>query len=370
GNLSAGQSLSIESINSEHSYLTAAVGFTNAGSITLTSTETSPNQAALIVSTGTLTNSGSISVEAGVGGLRFLEGNLTNTGTIAINQTTKYDVKATLTNAGALNIASGVSLTVTAASTVSNESGGMIAATGTGSLVQTEGTFNQGLGKTTTTKTAEPVILDRVALHYSDKGASKIAQRGASTLSGTINKGQTLSIQSSCSEHAVDNAAGSFLNSGTINLTNAETCPNNVTLNLTGGTLENKGTINVLYPHGGIRAIEGSLINVKTLSIANDPSQALKVTGTYSQGAVASLKLTIAGTTNFSRLAVTGAVTIGGKLSLKQLKFTGKAAESFGIVSGASRTGEFSGVTGNAIKGGLLHYLPHYTATGVNLVVE
>ena len=373
GNVSSGQSIVIESNNSENAYLTAAVGFASAGTITLTSIETSPNQAAMIITSGTLTTSGSIKSEVGVGGLRFLEGSVTNTGTIAVNATTRFDTpKATLTNQGTISVASGVSLLANAEPTVSNEAGGMIAATGSGALVQTQGTFNQGLGKTTTSKTSEAVILDRVALHYTDKGVSKIAQRGASTLSGTINKKVTLSIQSSCSAHAVDTAAGSFANSGTINLTNAETCPNNATLNLAGGTLENKGTVNVLFPHGGTRSIEGSLTNEKTLSIGNDASQALKVTGSYAQsGAKAALKLTIAGSTNFSRLNVSGAVTLAGKLALKQLKFTGKAAESFAIIGGASsRTGEFASVTGNAIKGGGLHYIPHYTATGVNLVVE
>jgi hypothetical protein len=371
GNISAGQSLVIESTNSEHARMTAAGSFSSAGTITLTNSETSPNTASLTVSSGTLANSGTIEVEAGVGGSRNLQGNLTNTGTLAINANTAYNAsEKTLLNQGAISVATGVALTVSGNSTVSNESGGMIAATGTGVLVEVGGTFNQGLGKTTTAKTSEPVILSGVALHYTDKGASRLSLRGASSLSGTVNKGQTLSLQSTCSLHAEVTAAGGFLNSGTINLTNAETCPNNVRLNLAGGTLENKGTINALYPHGGSRTIEGSLVNEKTLLIGNDPSQSLKVTGSYSQGAKATLKLTIAGTSNYSRLAVGGSVAISGKLALKQLKFVGKAAETFAIVGGASRTGEFSSITGNAIKGGSLHYVAHYTPTGANLVVE
>jgi hypothetical protein len=371
GNLAAGQTLSIESTVSENAETKAAGSFTNAGSIVLTNGDSSPNYAALEVLAGTLTNSGTISSELAKGGQRFIEGNVTNTGTVAINATTKYDTAgATLINKGAINIATGVTLLASAHPTISNESGGSITATGSGALLQTEGTFNQGLGKTSVSKTSEPVLLDRVALNYTDKGASKIAQRGAGTLSGTVNKGSTLSIQSTCAEHAVSNAAGSILNSGTINLTNADSCPNNATVNLTGGTLENKGTINVLFPHGGARTIEGGLINEKTLSIANGAGQTLNVTGTFAQSAKASLKLTIAGTTNFSKLAVTGAVALAGKLSLKQLKFTGKAGESFAIITGASRSGEFASVSGNAIKGGSLHYLPQYTATGVNLVVE
>jgi fibronectin-binding autotransporter adhesin len=373
GNISVGQSLVIESINGEHSYATAASSFTNAGTITLTSTEANPNQAALTVSSGTLTNSGSIKVETGVGGARYIQGNVTNTGTITINASTQYNISgAVLVNQGTISIASGVVLNASANPTISNEAGGIVAVTGTGALVQTEGTFNQGLGKTTTVKTSEPVILVRVALHYTGAGASKITQQAASSLSGPISKGQTLTIESSCTAHAEVSAAASFLNSGTLNLTNAGTCANNVTLTVAGGagTLENKGTINVLFPHGGVRSIAGSLINASTLAIANDPSQSLKVSGSFSQGAKATLKNTIAGATNYSRLTVTGSVVLGGKLALKQVKFTGKAGETFAIVTGASRTGEFSSVTGNAIKNTLLHYVPHYTATAANLIVE
>ena len=370
GNISAGQSLVLETINPENEKTTAAASFTNAGSITMTNAETAGNNVTLAISSGTLTNSGTLTTEKAIGGARTLTGNITNTGTIAINANTSFNVSgATLINKGPINIATGVALSAPAKPTISNEAGGSITVTGTGALDQTEGTFNEGLGKTSTAKTSEPVVLDRVALHYTDKGASKIAQRGASTLSGTINKGQTLVIESTNSEHAEDTAAGSFTNSGAIHLTNAETSANNVTLKLGGGTLTNKGTVEVLFPKGGTRTIEGSLNNEKTLTIANN-SNPLKVTGTFAEGAKATLKLTIAGATNFGRVVATGAVTVNGTLALKQSKFTAKSGETFAILTGASRTGEFTSVTGNAVKGGVLHYIPHYTATGVNLIVE
>jgi hypothetical protein len=371
GNISAGQSLSIESTNSENAPASVAGSFSSAGTITLTNSETSANNAHLTISSGTLTNSGAINTEKAVGGQRTIEGNLTNKGTLAINANTSYDgAEKALLNEGSINLATGLALDVTGKSTVTNGTGGKINATGTGVLFQVEGTFNEGLGTTTTAKTSEPMVLDRVALHYTGKGESKIAQRGAGTLSGTVNAKVTLTLESTCFEHNETTAAGSFLNSGTINLTNIETCANNVRLALAGGTLENKGTINALFPHGGSRTIEGGLVNEKTLAIGNDPSQSLKVTGNYSEGAKSALKLTIAGAANYSRLLVGGSAALGGTLSLKQVKFTGKAGESFGVVAAASRTGEFAAVTGNAIKGGVLHYVPHYTATGMNLLVE
>ena len=369
GNISAGQKLVLETINSEHVKVTAAASFTNAGTITLTKAETAANNAQLVVSAGALTNTGTITTELSGGGVRALQGNLINKGTLAIDSNTSYNgAGTTLTNEGTIDIATAVELSVSGKSTVSNETGGMIAVTGTGTLFESEGTFNEGLGKTTTAKASEPVILDRVALHYTNKGASKIAQRGASTLSGEVGKGQTLSVQSTCSEHAEDTAAGSFVDSGTIYLTNAETCGNNVTLKLAGGTLDNKGKLEVLFPHGGARTIEGSLTNEKTLTLAN--GQALKVTGNFAEGTKATTKVTIAGASNFGALSVSGSVAVAGKLALKQSKFKGKAGESFTIISGASRTGEFSSVTGNAIAKTTLHYIPHYTATAVSLLVE
>ena len=96
-----------------------------------------------------------------------LTGNITNgpKGTLAINANSSFNgTGASLVNEGAINLATGVALSAAGAPTISNE-GGSITATGTGALVETTGTFNEGLGKTSTAKTSEPVILDRVALH-------------------------------------------------------------------------------------------------------------------------------------------------------------------------------------------------------------
>jgi hypothetical protein len=372
GNISAGQTLRIESTSGEHANETAAGSFSNAGTIVLTNGDGAGNNATLVVSAGTLTSGGTIDVEKANGGVRTIQGNLTNSGTVNINANTTYNASAvTLTNAGTINIATGVALSVTGKSTVANEAGGDIVVSGSGALVQTEGTFDEGAGKTTITpKTAEPVILDRVALHYAEKGgASKIAQEGAGTLGGNVGKGQTLVIESTCSEHAED-TSGALEDLGKIVLTNAGTCGNNVTLKLGGATLTNKGTLEVLWPHGGAREVQGSIVSEKTVTIANEASRSLVLSGAYTQTAKGQLKDTIAGATNFGRLSVGGAVAVGGKLALKQSKFTGKSGETFAIIGGASRTGEFATVTGNLIKNTTLHYIPHYTPTGVNLVVE
>jgi fibronectin-binding autotransporter adhesin len=366
GNVSSGQSLSIESTVVEHAKVTVGAGFTNAGSITLTNGDGASNNATLLISSGTLSNSGTITTLPANGGARTIQGNITNTGTLQINANTSDPATSpTLMNKGAIDIATGVSLAIPNKPAIANESGGTIAGSGSGALVQSGGTFNEGLGKTTG---GEPVILNELALNYSDKGASTIALRGTSTLSGAINTPQTLSIQSTCSAHAVTSAAG-FVSSGTINLTNGDGCGNNATLNLAGGTLENKGTINAEHPTGGNRTIEGSLKNEKTLSLSAGAT--LKVTGIFTQGHKATLKTAIAGTTSFGALAVSGAATLDGTLALAQSKtFFGKAGNSFAILSSSARTGSFAKAKSLAIKKAVgLYYKPTYSPTGVTLLV-
>ncbi|MHB8233936.1 MAG: beta strand repeat-containing protein, partial [Solirubrobacteraceae bacterium] len=367
GTLSAGQSLLIESTSTEHAKVTVTGGFTNAGSITLTNGDGSANNATLLIASGTLSNSGTITTEVGVGGQRILQGNITNTGKLVFNANTSDPASLpTLLNSGAIDIANGVTFSVPSKPTVSNESGGLIAATGTGVLSEGGGTFNQGLGKTTGSL---PVVIDDGALHVTGKGTGAIALRGESTLSGTINAGQTVSIQSTCTEHAKTTAAGSFLNSGTVTLTNGDGCGNNATLNLAGGTLENKGTLSTAYPHGGTRTIEGNVKNEKTLSLG--AGSALKVTGTFMQGKKGQLKTEIVSGASFGALAVSASSTLDGTLWLAPIKtFFGKAGESFAVLSSSSRTGTFAKEKSAAVKKAIgLYYKPTYSAGGVTLVV-
>ncbi|MFI4977173.1 MAG: beta strand repeat-containing protein [Solirubrobacterales bacterium] len=369
GSLASGQSLSIESTSSANAEVTAATGFTNAGSITLTNGDSASNFATLVTTSGTLTNSGTITSEQAHGGGRTLQGNVTNTGTIAINaNTTDNAASPTLLNEGAINIGTGVALSVPSKPTISNETGGTIAGTGNGALVQTEGTFSQGLGTTTG---SEPVILDRAALHYAGTGASTIALRGVSTLSGTISAGQGLSIQSSCSEHATTTAAASFASSGTIDLTNGDTCPNNATLNITGeGTLTNKatGTINSESPHGGTRTIGGSVKNEGTLSLS--AGQTLKVTDDYTQTGAGTFKSAIAGASSFGALSVTGTAKLAGALVVTEVApFVGKAGESFAVLASSKVTGTFTDLDGVITTTPGLYYKPTYSGTGVTLAL-
>ena len=208
-----------------------------------------------------------------------MQGSLTNKGTVAIGTSTAFSgAGAVLTNEGAVNIATGATLSLPSGQTVSSEAGGTIAATGTGRLEQRAGTFNQGAGKATGTA---PLILEADALHYTGTGASTIVLRGASTLSGNLSKGQSLIVQGTNSENSTATAASGFTNSGTITLTQIENEGNNATVILEhSGTLLNKGTIAAeTGPGSGVRTIQGNLTNEKTVSLLAGAN--LKVTGAY-----------------------------------------------------------------------------------------
>jgi hypothetical protein len=267
GSLSAGQSLSIESTCSEHAYGTAAASFTNAGAIKLTNGDGCGNNATLTVSAGTLTNSGTLVTEPANGGARTLQGNVTNTGTIAIHANTAYNgTEGVLTNEGALDIGEALQLTVSNAGAVINGSGGNISVTGTGDLFMSLGTtFTEGAGTTSGTK---PVIVDDGTLDYTGTGASAIALHGSTALDGNLAAEQTLSIESTCSEHAYGTAAASFTNAGKITLTNGDGCGNNATLTISAGTLTNSGRIVTEPANGGTRNLLGNITNASAGTLA------------------------------------------------------------------------------------------------------
>jgi hypothetical protein len=369
GNLASEQSLSIESTCGENAVTTAAASFTNAGTIKLTNGDGCGNNATLDVSSGTLTNSGKIISEPAAGGTRTIQGNLTNIGILSIKANTAYNgTGALLTNEGALNIAEGTQLTVSGGGTVTNGSGGTIFAPGTAVLSQSGGTFIESAGKTIGTV---PVALDDATLNYtgtsSEHGSGLIALRGTSSFSGTVRSGEILVIQSTCSENAVATAAGSFNNNGTLELTNGDSCGNNVTLNLKGGTLTNNRTLNVEEPSGGSRTIQGNVTNAAVVGLGAGGT--LQLSGNYTQTSSGRLKTFIASSSSFGAMSVSGAATIAGTLILRQVSFKASLGQKYAILTSASLTGTFSAESDDQINSTGLYYQPTYSATGVTLVV-
>ncbi len=270
GNLSSGQSLTIENTCAGNLYVSAAGGFSNAGQITLTNTaSTCGYQNSLALSTGTLTNTGTITTEKSQGGGRVLQGNIDNKGTIQLNTPTVYNAKeTTLTNEGQIDIAEGVAFEATGGAAVTNATGGSIATSGNGVLAVagSSSTFTEAAG---TTSGATPVDIINANLDYTGAGASTIIMQGTNdTLAGNLSAGQSLTIENTCQGSEAVTAAASFTNGGTITLTNtASTCGYVDELALGANTLTNSGTIETEKSQGGAREIYGDVINKGTIDV-------------------------------------------------------------------------------------------------------
>jgi fibronectin-binding autotransporter adhesin len=310
GSLGAEQSLSIESTCSENAVATAGASFTNAGAIALTNGDGCGNTATLVVSAGTLTSSGKIVTELANGGARTLQGNITNTGKLTIKANTAYNgAAALLTNEGEIALSEGTQLTVSNTGSVVNGAGGKIFGAGTADVFMGAGTsFTEGAGTISGTKA---VIVDDGTLSYTGAGAGLIALHGSSTLSGNLAAGQSLSIESTCGEHAVATAGASFTNGGAIALTNGDGCGNNATLVVSAGTLTNSGKIVTEHANGGLRTLEGNLTNAGTITINTN-------TGYNSTGAVLTNDEGEIALAEGTQLSVTGGGSVingpGGKI--------------------------------------------------------
>src|SRR5207248_2533147 len=92
GAIQASTEGSVQGLGVDAGTATSSAGFTNAGTIVLTNTQRTINlQSTLAISSGTLTNTGAIDFEPGTGGPRRLSGNLTNSGSLAVDTSTTYD---------------------------------------------------------------------------------------------------------------------------------------------------------------------------------------------------------------------------------------------------------------------------------------
>ncbi|MBV9311149.1 MAG: hypothetical protein JOZ73_09965, partial [Solirubrobacterales bacterium] len=124
------------------------------GQIMLTHLGSCSNGVPVLASTaGTLTNSGTIDADPGSSNdNRYLQGNLTNAGILAVNAKTLINAAGTLDNKGGLTIASGQQLTVSsgAGASVVNDAGGSIDNGGNSGYMFVDGgnTFTEGAGTT------------------------------------------------------------------------------------------------------------------------------------------------------------------------------------------------------------------------------
>lgn len=242
----------------------------------------------IIISSGTLVNHGSLVAswlgpgpDTPAGGQRSITGNVTNYGTVAVDDTLYLVGPATFDNEGTFDIeATGSDACQAWAQvqskgvTFDNAVGASIVSAGrTGCAGRTTGLLTLGPGNkfieagrvvsgTPVAKTGTVVQLDGDTLDYTGPKAGAIGVQGAITLKGDMAKNQTLELDGAsgfCQEPpAVVTVSGPFTNAGTITW-NCNV--GDISLSVPSGTFTNSGTLT------GPATLSGNIDNTGSLSV-------------------------------------------------------------------------------------------------------
>jgi len=263
GNIAAGQTVTVQAHGSVgHAVLSHATGFTNRGTIHLTSNTIYYN-ATLAVTAGEMSNLGTVTTQVGSGAGRIIAASFTNDGTMTFN----HDVTLSKTN-GVFNnrlsmaTAAGASVSLSGNGQRFNQVSGLLA--NTGGVTVDNATFDFSGG----TVTGNPVLVRGGALLVSSTGAGSITARGTVSFTGNLAATQSLLVQGDGSwGHAVLNVQGDAFNAGTItSTTNSIYYFSSINI---GGTLTNAGTLTFAAGVGANRYVNGNVVNTGTVGVAN-----------------------------------------------------------------------------------------------------
>jgi hypothetical protein len=268
-----------------------------------------------------------------------------------------YNPGATWDNAGALNIADGVSLTMPAkgagtAGTFTDDTNGSVNANGvshTGVLaVRDSNIYNQGAG---TTVGVQPVFLINNTLNYTGAGQSKVTSAGTSTLTGDLAANQVLTVLGvACGDNipATLTKAGNLTDGGSIVITASGCGAQNATLALTSGTLTIGSAGSLTFPtgSGGTHSVNANVTNNGTIG----PSGlgALTINGNYTQGSTGKYMVNVNTPNSSDHVTVNGTATVGGSLTAVAVSgFTPASGNSWtNLFTATVITGTYSSVTG------------------------
>ncbi|MEA2641297.1 MAG: hypothetical protein QOF51_2691, partial [Chloroflexota bacterium] len=389
GNVATAQSLRLEGVGCINSSatLTAASGFTNAGTIVLDDAPSGCAPVTLTVSSGTLTNTGAITTATTGAGLRTINATLVNSGTVAINTDTTFTGSYTTT--GSVTVASGKTLTLGGTTPGFTVSGGSLQVDGTldssaglaftqdGGTTTVNGIFTMATGSFTFNGgsfAGNAPVLANVALTIGagSTGAGSFTLHGVSnTISGTVAAAQSLRLEGvGCiNSSSTLTAAAGFTNAGSIVLDNNPGGCAPVTLTVNAGTLTNTGSITTGATGGGSRTINATLNNLGTLTsnasltvngdVANGgPSTAgtinpggvgaagcMTINGNYTQLAGGILNVDVGGTSvcsQFDRMTISGTAGVDGTLNAAAINGFNPVAGDFIVLTASSLSGTFA----------------------------
>lgn len=348
------QTLGIEGVGTGSS-LTATAGFINEGVVQLTWVSgTNGTASVLAVTTGTLTNAGTLrTVADGIGAPRAINANLVNTGTVSIGHPTSFNkAGGVYENQGTFTIETFRSLNIAGnLGQVFRQAAGTLTVSGTMSITQETLEFSGG------TIVGRPTITNgTLRIGAGSEGAGDFAIRGASTLAGDIASTQSVRIQGTGTGSTLTAASG-FTNAGTIEL--SWVSGTNVTeagLAVTAGTLTNTGTIRSLADGiGAPRIITADLLNAGTIRIEhpttfNKPGGQYENRGDFTIDQFRSLTIQTGAGQVFRQ--ADGTLVVTGSMVLNDQTFeavggtiTGRPVLNSGtlrFVEGCTGTGDFS----------------------------
>jgi len=271
-------------------------------------------------------NAGVITVDLHTGGAAEVGGAITNTGTIAFEQS--GNLKGVVVNQGTISAADGATVTnqgsscSDATASVKNDAGGLIDGGSTGVLSVRN--FEQGDGVT-----KDVQIPCGGTLSYSGEGASEIRATGGFNLTGEMREGQNLTISAE-SVNTIAALQSNFTSKGSITLT----CP---AFGCNGG------------PTGGagFNVNDKDFVNAGTFTVDGSSGTGASV-GPNSDGT-----LTNTGTMSFNQSArLKGPVTNQGAINIANEKVVSSFGDSCG--DGSSRVKNDTGGSINGTGSGYL----------------
>ncbi len=343
--------------------LEASTTITGSGQVTMT-----PNSCFLAFAVGlTLTNQSMISGAGSIGDSNPM--GILNTGTIIANQSTPLAIVPDSTgfsNQGTLIVNSGSVMDIR--NLFKNISKNKL----TGGIYNVAGTLDIFNANIVTNNAS--ITLSGPSAQIFDTSTNSSALRNLASNSGkgvlALTLGQNLAT------------AGNFSNGGKVSVDATSSFTAGGSFTQTGGTTTVDGTLTApsgfnlkkgkFFGQGTIAAaFSSSGTGILTVGDSAKSPGVLSVTS-FSQGATGVIDILIGGTnvgSQYSRLASSNGVSLGGILTIKRIRgFVPAIGNTFTIVKGSVITGQFATVNGLSINSGE-HFQINYSSTAVTLTV-
>jgi fibronectin-binding autotransporter adhesin len=260
GDIESGQTLWNRGSNAGSTATLILTGPTeNRGTLTLDSVDAGHASRAGTIGVALL-NSGTLNVDPGAGGTRYLRGDITTTGTLNFNTATILET-GTHSNNGNWNLAPGVLVSFNNSVTF-NQGAGTLQNDGTFQHINgfdnfTGGTVNGVLELVNSTLSLDPAFTTPF----------DVLVQGTTSLSGDIESGQTLWARgSNAGSTATLNLTGATENRGTI-VADSVDAGHASRVGTTDKALLNSGTLRSDVAAGGARYLRGDLTNTGTIEI-------------------------------------------------------------------------------------------------------